>query len=353
MFENNILYRRENDLYGVIYKNEIQEYIIIYIFNILVTMILSSICQTVYIPNINFYIEADNLKLLLCVLDISIVVFVVFLDKVILLSKAIIMLIPIFLVYTLNMLSVKYYIGLILIILCVFIIIFYPSLYLMINRNKRIRFKILIYKTLLLISFITFLSIPSLMICKNMKVAATIPSSSEVNVSENNSMIEHEMDQLKKLNKEVWYKIDDIEKINCLQTIVNIESTYLGISDAPTVEAVNLESTILGQYINEKNIIQVNLTYLETKSTNEILKTILHECRHKYQHKVVESCDFTSKEKINLMFYAYPRMLKESFSSYSPDISSEDYYYSFVEIDAREYAERAIKEYNNKISNIE
>jgi len=54
-----------------------------------------------------------------------------------------------------------------------------------------------------------------------------------------------------------------------------------------------------------------------------------------------------------LLYSSYPKKVKDSLNNYPSDTYNiKDYYFSFVEIDAREYEIEGIKEYNNMIPNM-
>lgn len=330
----------------------IEEYGIIYLFDIVISCWISFLFQDIYIQKIDLFIDEYTLRITYSILNLILLICVSLFEKKLLINKIVILFIPIFLLFLIIILNRNFNIGVILIGLLFFTIVLYAYIYLKINI-KRILYYNLIYRISMIITVISFLSVPLLYICKIPTKESTITLNNQGRKLVNNSTIDTEMNQLKFLDQNLWRNADDVQKLNTLQTIVKVESAYLGFDDVPKIKTRNMDGIILGRYKNNENIIEINYEYLCVGKINDICKTILHECRHKYQYKVIESCDLNDEEKMNLAFYSYPKKIEESLLTYpSNDYDGNAYYYSFVEIDAREYANTIIQQYNNKIPNM-
>lgn len=245
---------------------------------------------SIYISEINLYIKESTLSIIFFVFSLILYGFInITTCTENLLIKVILIHLPILLLFLLKLLSTHFIIGISILFLSISIWLIYIFVYLKLNRNKNIQINSLFMKSLLILVLVLLLVFPSSLFSST--------SSKELRNSfeDNKPLIQQNKNELNILDYKKWYKSSEIEKLHCLQIIVNIESNISGISDIPKVKSVDLHKTIKGRFINQNNIIQINKQYLNKEDCNEIVSTVLHEFRHKYQFKIIESCDFEKK----------------------------------------------------------
>ena len=299
---------------------------------------------------IGLFIEKNILLRTFQVVYMFVVVYIIFDEKLVLSLKIIMMLILPNLFFTLKLLDINFYGGLMLCCVLIFMLLIYICIYMIKNKKRKINYKRFSVKIISIAVIVLSTSLPAVFVSKNIKEYATILPSNKVRVSKNGSMIEGEMDILQNLEIEKWNTMNRQEKLNCTQTIINIESNKLSIHDAPSVVCSMLDGNINGQYLYKQNIIQINRQVLETTDTYKIVKIILHEIRHMYQHMIIDEYKMTTEKKEEFHLEKYAKKLEKALEKYDVDtIEYDNYYYSFLEVDARNYANATIGYYCNEL----
>ena len=163
--------------------------------------------------------------------------------------------------------------------------------------------------------------------------------------------ISNNIDTVLMLQEDLWNELSNAEKIDVLQTIADIERTYLGIPhELNVVVDYDLEKNISGFYRCKDHQIVLNSDSLKNDSAEELVDTICHEAFHAYQHCIVSVFENSEDTSKNLMLFRDAKKYGEEFRDYK---SSEDgfdvYFYQCVEIDAREYAQSAVNDYYRRI----
>lgn len=155
-----------------------------------------------------------------------------------------------------------------------------------------------------------------------------------------------------KIDDNIWHTLSIEEKITVLQTICDIECSYLGLPSH--IVKVSPEKENLLGYYDEKGFIVVNINYLEQASPSgyELAKVILHECYHGYQKQMVKLYDSSDEQYQHLLAFDVIKIYKKEFSNYTRGSADnfEEYALQQVEIDARRHAEIGIKEYSQRIT---
>ena len=82
--------------------------------------------------------------------------------------------------------------------------------------------------------------------------------------------IANNMETLLFLQEEEWKKLNIEEKLDIMQTVANIEASYLGLPNELNVAVGNFEETKLGVYQDEIHTIYINLSHLEYDSAQSI-----------------------------------------------------------------------------------
>lgn len=150
---------------------------------------------------------------------------------------------------------------------------------------------------------------------------------------------------LRNLASDKWATLSHEEKMNTLQTVVNIETTYLTTSPI-TLKSTKLEDSTVGQYSYDENIIYIDSEFMATSDSMDVIDTICHECRHAYQHSVVDMLDWSQDSVTTHYFYRSARQWKLEFSDYrNGQLDYNTYYQQSIEADARAYAERSVYVY--------
>lgn len=155
---------------------------------------------------------------------------------------------------------------------------------------------------------------------------------------------------LQNLAESTWDDISFEEKLDTLQTVVNIETTYLTIKPI-TLKSTKLEENTVGQYLYDKNTIYIDSEYLTTADSADALDTICHECRHAYQHSVVDMLDWSNEIVNSHYYYKSAQQWRLELDDYRNGQHSYDsYYQQSIESDARAYAERSVYIYMDFLS---
>ena len=148
------------------------------------------------------------------------------------------------------------------------------------------------------------------------------------------------------LESSSWAKLTVKERLDLLQTIANVERCRLGLPNELNVGADNLKDEIRGQYNDRTHQIIINMDVILYDDPEDVLKTLLHEAYHSYEHRCAEARLLIDEKYRSLKFFREAAVYGDEFSRY---IDYRDdgvgYYYQLVEADARQYASEAVEEY--------
>ena len=162
---------------------------------------------------------------------------------------------------------------------------------------------------------------------------------------------ENNANEIAKIRPEVWETLEFQEKMNVAQIIANCEGNYLGIPQMMTVVANDLESYVLGQYVEGTYRIEISTEHIKNSSPEAVLNTILHESYHCYQEQCIKVYEKLSPEERNLMLFYHTAKYSDEFNNYKDGSEDmEEYWNQQVEIDAREYAKNGVEEYYRLIN---
>lgn len=159
-----------------------------------------------------------------------------------------------------------------------------------------------------------------------------------VSVAGENQMLAN-LSTIQLLNDASWREMGIQEKLDTLQVVADIETRYLQIEPVSVV-SVHLENHTLGSYDNESRTVKIDFDHHAENDAMECLNTLLHECRHAFQHDCVQSLDWSNEQVLTGSYYAQARLWRQNFASYTP--SSHDYagyQQQAIEMDARAYAD--------------
>jgi hypothetical protein len=186
--------------------------------------------------------------------------------------------------------------------------------------------------------------------CYDETVYATVEAKilTEIDDREWEALARAHMEILRDLEDSRWETLTQIEKLNVLQHIANIESTYLGLSVPVRIGTVPLHERVGGIYMSRENVARLNQNRFDTKSSESLVITVLHEMAHAKQFEYIKAMAL-AKEFSNLQIFNEARVYAEGFEQYIYDKCYDDEEQmshnrnTSVEIAAREYSENYIR----------
>lgn len=160
-------------------------------------------------------------------------------------------------------------------------------------------------------------------------------------------------DVIMKLFPFYWGRLSTQKRVDVLQSICDIETSFLGIREGITVQSNPLSPSTLGSYSDSKKRIKINLNHIETDPPREILSTLLHEVYHSCENNLAELYNSVPLEFRNLYLLrdaAYYAQETVSYISFEED--PEGYKNQRLELDANQYAEVEVQKYFDYIEEI-
>lgn len=172
----------------------------------------------------------------------------------------------------------------------------------------------------------------------------------EMAMLDDSQNIADNMDTILLLQEKEWRELSVKERLDVLQTVADIEKTYLGLPHELSVGAANLKEELLGYYNDNTHEIIINLDQLLDAQAHELLSITCHEVRHSYQHRLVDAYNSADAQTRELRLFRTVGSFAEEFNDYADGFEDFCGYYSQeCESDAREYAENAICDYYDRI----
>lgn len=105
------------------------------------------------------------------------------------------------------------------------------------------------------------------------------------------------------LEEKEWSALSTPAKLNVLQTVVNIETYYLGLPHELNVITGPLPENTMACYNDRTHVITINIDHLEVDQAHDILDSLCHEARHAYQHRLCDVYDSISEEQRELLVF--------------------------------------------------
>ena len=162
--------------------------------------------------------------------------------------------------------------------------------------------------------------------------------------------MEANKDTVLKLWPSEWEKLNTHERINVLQTVCNIETHYLGLSDPVSVLGDNLSPTTLGAYSDPQKVILINLNHIENDNVKDVLSTLLHEIHHSYEQRLAEVIANIPSEYHDLRLFKDASYYSQESDHYiNPRKDYCGYMSQHLEMDCETYAELGVDEYYTRI----
>lgn len=153
------------------------------------------------------------------------------------------------------------------------------------------------------------------------------------------------------IDPERWKNLNVQERLNVCQTILNCEARHLGLSHEILVGTQELDSGTLGYYSEAQHLVVIDLNHLKSDMSYEVLKTIIHEATHAYQHEQVALYRTLDDRTRNLLMFYDVSIYAEEFANYQD--GKDDYWQYYgqkIESDARKNAEIDSLEYIERVN---
>ena len=144
---------------------------------------------------------------------------------------------------------------------------------------------------------------------------------------------------------EKWAGYGNQEKVDILQAVCDHEcAEYLGCKPPAVTAGYISDDSVCGFYNDFSKTITINLDYLESGKEEDVLRTLLHEVRHSYQHAAVNALNLIEKDLDSdakeLSCFKALFAFRDDFDNY---INGSSDYISYIEQeierDSRSYAE--------------
>lgn len=158
--------------------------------------------------------------------------------------------------------------------------------------------------------------------------------------------IDKKMDTVKLLHEKNWGNLTMEEKLEVVATVKNIEMSTFGISDEVYVKSSALEYGVAGGFSPSEQSIDIDMEFLRSAPSEEIVNTICHESYHAYEYQQVEVYRGLSDKYKDLPLFNKVEKYSYEFSNYIDGDEDFDAYESqAIEADARAYAELRTEAY--------
>lgn len=166
----------------------------------------------------------------------------------------------------------------------------------------------------------------------------------------NNQKISANIDTILLLQEDEWAVLSIQERLDVLQTVANIEATYLGLPHELNVVIDVTGEYTAGHYNDGVHEITINPDVLADSTAHEAVEILAHEAYHAYEHRLVDLYNNVSAQERNLLIFGRIEEYRDNFEHYI-DGNEDIYGYLFqaVELDSDKYAIAAIEDYYSAI----
>lgn len=161
-------------------------------------------------------------------------------------------------------------------------------------------------------------------------------------------------------DNDMFQSLDYNKKCEVLEAIIYCEARYLGLCELKVEFSDTENDTTLGTYNHATKTITVNAKPIRDGSlpggtAEELLITVIHECRHCYQHLLAEMYIAVSPEQRNLYAFAVEGVDEwvknlDNYKSGDGGLDEQrEYFMQSVEEDARSYSRQEAMIYYDEI----
>ena len=166
----------------------------------------------------------------------------------------------------------------------------------------------------------------------------------------NSQKISTNIDTILLLQEDQWEKLSAQEKLNVLQTVANIEATYLGLPHELNVTVEALDELTRGHYNDGTHTIAIDADHLSESSAHDLVETIAHEAYHAYERRLVDLYYNAGSQERNLLLFGRIEEYRDNFDNYiDGDEDLIGYATQAVELDSVKYAIAAVVDYYDAI----
>ena len=146
--------------------------------------------------------------------------------------------------------------------------------------------------------------------------------------TKDNSFSKYYLNELSPIIDRSWEKISQQAKLDIAQIVINIYTTYYGMSNSISVVLSDIDDEdgliTYGRYIDVLKTIVINKKCIDNMDSQSLLITLLHEFYHAYQCEQVELLSLLPEEKQNLDVLSEARSFRDGLDNYI-DGSTENF----------------------------
>ena len=158
--------------------------------------------------------------------------------------------------------------------------------------------------------------------------------------------VEDVSDKLAVFEKTRWNSANEQERLEALQALADVETTSLSLPDALTVDQKELSPNVLACYEDKTRTIHYNSSKIMDISNVNAFHSMLHECCHAQQFRMLDAYRSMSEEQQALSAFSHIAKYREEAENYhGAEEDKEAYSSQQLEIDADEYADTRILQY--------
>lgn len=166
----------------------------------------------------------------------------------------------------------------------------------------------------------------------------------------NSQKISNNIDTILLLQEEEWEVLDVQTRLNVLQTVANIEATYLGLPHELNVIVEALDKITQGHYDDSTHTIAINIDHISKDTAHELVETVAHEAHHAYEHRLVDLFNGTGSQERNLLLFDRIEEYRDNFENYiDGDEDLWGYAMQAIEVDSNRYSIDAVDDYYDAI----
>ncbi len=175
----------------------------------------------------------------------------------------------------------------------------------------------------------------------------------DLNIGNYEECLENNIDELAKLDEPVWETLNTDEKIEVIQTLAEVEKSYLGLAVKLKISVEPAQTTErMGYYLKSGEKIVISKHSIENNSSWVIVNTLCHEIYHAYEDKLIDLYIKAEPSEKKLDIFSDARNYYREYKNYiSPEDNYSGYYNQATEADAREHAKQATINYYRYIKN--
>ncbi len=173
----------------------------------------------------------------------------------------------------------------------------------------------------------------------------------ESHIQYDETVVEDYENTLSKLEYMSWRRATVDEKTEIIRNICDYECYEMLGVEPPEINVTTEKDDGLVAYYNRKTeTVSINRFYFEYSPVETVIEAVLHECRHKWQHKVTELYeklgDSEMKEYLDLSIFDGARGFSADFGNYQSGSDNYlGYYFQDVEVDARDWSEERVSDF--------